>query len=85
MSCILRYVYPNDKIITYKNDKQINNDVLIRTLNIREWKYGHREAISKDKPYLCYSNNKNWYFIVLPDGTQITCHNPNEKILSLIN
>ena len=84
MNRVLQIVYPNNLVITYQNNIQVDNNLLVKTLNIKEWEYGRTEAINARRPYLCYIRSDNWYFIVLPNGTQITSHNPSQEILNLI-
>lgn len=78
-------IYINNTIgynTIYPNNYHIQN-MLIKTLNLEQWNYGHLTANRIQKPFLT-GQNKNWYFISLPDGTQITCKNIPKQLLKLL-
>ena len=66
----------------FPNNYHLNN-MLIKTLNLEKWNYGHLIATNTNKPFLTCQNN-NWYFISLPDGTQIISKNIPKQILKLL-
>ena len=54
---------------------RLNNIIpfIIKTLNMKEWEDGRIKAVNLNGPIICNIKSGNWYFIIHPDGTQITC------------
>jgi archaeosine-15-forming tRNA-guanine transglycosylase len=73
MYIILQIIKPNSNTITYNNGNKVSNKLLIKTLNMKEWEDGRIKAVNLNGPIICNIKSGNWYFIIHPDGTQITC------------
>lgn len=76
--------------IVYINDKRNQNFVmnnqnqyLIRTLNLNTWNDGHIISNKNINPHLIKKIN-NWYFIILPDGSQITTLKMKNELKNLL-
>ena len=73
MDIILQIIKPNSNTITYNNGNKVSNKLLIKTLNMKEWEDGRIKAVNSNGPIICNIKTGNWYFIIHPNGTQITC------------